>query len=127
MRWSVKGIWADIFHALASGGQVAYCIAAGALLEQMPAAAIVHGDKGYDSDAVRRKIESRGVAPNIPPKVNRCWKWSLKPLPLERCQHTERLVNVGGGVVGGDLEADFLVAPGHHRIIEASGEYAIVP
>ncbi len=56
---------------LLTGGQVADCIAADALLDRMPAAMILHGDKGYDSDAVRRKIEALGAAPNIPPKVNR--------------------------------------------------------
>ncbi len=53
---------------------MADCIAADVLLEQMPATAILLGDKGYDSDAVRRKIEARGAAPNIPPKINRRWK-----------------------------------------------------
>jgi transposase len=64
---------------LLTGGQVADCIAADALLEQMPATAILHGDKGYDSDAVRRKIESKGAAPNIPPKANRRWKNCFSP------------------------------------------------
>jgi IS5 family transposase len=50
---------------------VADCTAADALLEQMPATSILHGDKGYDSNAVRRKIEDMGAAPNIPPKANR--------------------------------------------------------
>ena len=40
---------------------------------------ILHGDKGYDSDAVRRKIESMGAAPNIPPKANRRWKNCFSP------------------------------------------------
>jgi len=31
----------------------------------------VHGDKGYDGDAVRRKIERKGAMQNIPPKTNR--------------------------------------------------------
>jgi transposase len=35
--------------------------------------------QGYDSDAVRRKIESKGAAPNIPPKVNRRWKNCFSP------------------------------------------------
>lgn len=39
----------------------------------MPQTGILHGDKGHDSDAVRRKIESMGAAPNIPPKANRRW------------------------------------------------------
>ena len=31
-------------------------------------------DRGYDTNAVRSAIESRGATPNIPPKVNRVWK-----------------------------------------------------
>ncbi len=129
VRWAAKGVWSDIFDALASaggppaevlidstavradrcaaggkggsaarrsaahagradhqdprpdgcllrpvaflltGGQVADCTAADALLDQMPVTSILHGDKGYDSNAVRRKIEARGAAPNIPPKA----------------------------------------------------------
>ena len=56
---------------LLSGGQVVDCTAAEALLDRMPKTRILHGDKGYDSDAVRRKIEDVGTALNIPPKVNR--------------------------------------------------------
>lgn len=62
-----------------TGGQVADCTAADLLLEDMPATSILHGDKGYDSNAVRRKIEGRGAAPNIPPKVNRRWKCCFSP------------------------------------------------
>ncbi len=64
---------------LLTGGQVADCTAADALLDHMPAATIRHGDKGYDSNAVRRKIESKGAAPNIPPKANRRWKRCFSP------------------------------------------------
>src|SRR5271154_4655261 len=64
---------------LLTGGQVADCIAADTLLDQMPPTRLLHGDKGYDSDAVRRKIESKGVAPNIPPKANRRWKNCFSP------------------------------------------------
>ena len=49
------------------------------LLDQIPAAVILNGDKGYDSDAVRRKIENMGAAPNIPPKTNRRWKNCFSP------------------------------------------------
>jgi transposase len=45
----------------------------------MPATSILHGDKGYDSNAVRRKIEERGTAPNIPPRSNRLWKPCFSP------------------------------------------------
>ena len=62
-----------------TGGQVADWTAADTLLEQMPKTPILHGDKGYDSDAVRRKIEDMGTAPNIPPKANRRWKNCFSP------------------------------------------------
>jgi len=58
---------------------VADCLAADTLLDQMSKATILHGDKGYDSDAVRRKIEAKGTAPNIPPKSNRVWKNCFSP------------------------------------------------
>lgn len=64
---------------LLTGGQIADCTAADALLEWLPATILVHGDKGYDSDAVRRKIEAKGAAPNIPPKTNRRWKSCFSP------------------------------------------------
>jgi transposase len=45
----------------------------------MPSAAILTGDKGYDSNAIRRKVEGRGTMPNIPPKQNRRWKNCFSP------------------------------------------------
>ena len=62
-----------------TGGQVADCTAADVLLEQLPQTRLVHGNKGYDSDAVRRKIERKGAAPDIPPKANRRWKNCFSP------------------------------------------------
>lgn len=58
---------------------MADCTAADVLLEEMPATAMLHGDKGYDSDAVRRKVEEKGAMPNIPPKSNRNWKPPFSP------------------------------------------------
>jgi|GEM_PF-1126560 len=55
---------------LLTGGQVADCTTVGTLLDAIPKTGILHGDKGYDSNAVRAKVESKGTAPNIPPKVN---------------------------------------------------------
>jgi transposase len=46
----------------------------------MPAVDLLHGDKGYDSDRLRRRIEATGAAPNIPPKRNRRWKPSFSPI-----------------------------------------------
>ena len=57
-----------------TGGQVADCTAGKRLLEQLPPASVLHGDKGYDSDAIRRQVEGKGAMPNIPPKANRRWK-----------------------------------------------------
>ena len=57
----------------------------------MSTAAILHGDKGYDSDAVRRKIESKGAAPNIPPKANRRWKNCFSPYLYRNRNAIERM------------------------------------
>jgi transposase len=70
---------------------VADCTAADALLEQMPAASILLGDKGYDSNAVRRKIEGMGAAPNIPPKANRRWKNCFSPVLYRDRNAIERM------------------------------------
>jgi transposase len=64
---------------LLTGGQVADCAAGATLLKELPAARMLHGDKGYDSDAIRRQIEATGVTPNIPPKSNRRWKPCFSP------------------------------------------------
>ena len=67
-----------------TGGQVADCTAGAQLLERLPACRILHGDKGYDSDAIRRQVEENGTMPNIPPKANRRWKTCFSPA-LYRC------------------------------------------
>ncbi len=70
---------------------MADCIAADSLLEHLPETGILHGDKGYDSDAVRRKIESKGAAPNIPPKTNRRWKNCFSPVLYRNRNAIERM------------------------------------
>jgi transposase len=47
---------------LLTGGQVLDCIAADTLLDEIDTADLVHGDKGYDTNAVRQKIEAKGAA-----------------------------------------------------------------
>jgi transposase len=49
------------------------------LLERVPPGVVVHADKGYDTDRVRQLIESRGSAPNIPPRSHRRWKNCFSP------------------------------------------------
>jgi transposase len=66
-------------------------VAADLLLDQMPASDLVHGDKGYDSDAVRHKIEAKGAAPNIPPKSNRIWKNCFSPFLYRDRNAIERM------------------------------------
>ena len=55
---------------LLTGDQIADCSAGAVLLEQMPRSAILHGDKGYDSDAIRRQVEGKGAMPNRPRRTD---------------------------------------------------------
>jgi transposase len=72
---------------------VADCTAADTLLDRLPATMLLHGDKGYDTDAVREKIEARGIAPNIPPKSNRRWKPCFSPVLYRGRNAIERMFN----------------------------------
>jgi len=57
----------------------------------MPHTDILHGDKGYDTNAVRAKIENMGVAPNIPPKANRIWKSCFSAVLYRKRNAIERM------------------------------------
>lgn len=70
---------------------MADCTAADLLLEHMPNSPILHADKGYDSDAIRRKIEDKGAMPNIPPKANRRWKNCFSPFLYRNRNAIERM------------------------------------
>ncbi len=70
---------------------MADCVAADTLLDQMSSTELLHGDKGYDTDAVRRKIEAKGAAPNIPPKSNRVWKNCFSPRLYRNRNAIERM------------------------------------
>jgi transposase len=61
------------------------------LLEKMPASSILHGDKGYDSDAIRRQVEAKGAMPNIPPEANRRWKNCFSPFLYKNRNAIERM------------------------------------
>jgi transposase len=74
-----------------SGGHVADCTAGAALLEQLPACDILHADKGYDANAIRRQVEDRGAMPNIPPKANRKWKNCFSPVLYRNRNAIERM------------------------------------
>ena len=72
---------------------MADCTAADTLLDRLPATMLLHGDKGYDSDAVREKVEARGTAPNIPPKSNRRWKPCFSSVLYRGRNAIERMFN----------------------------------
>lgn len=57
----------------------------------MPVAQILHGDKGYDSNAIRRQVEETGAMPNIAPKVNRRWKPCFSPMLYRDRNTIERM------------------------------------
>ena len=59
-------------------------------LEETPRASILYGDKGYDSNAIRRQIEDKGVVPNIPPKASRRWKNCFSPFLYRNRNAIER-------------------------------------
>jgi transposase len=76
---------------LLTGGNVADCTAADDLLEHMPVTSILHGDRGYDTNAVRRTIEQRGTTPNIPPHNNRLGKNCFSPVLYRDRNAIERM------------------------------------
>ncbi len=74
-----------------TGGNAADCRAGEDLLERLPAARIVHADRAYDSNSIRRKIEAAGGMPNIPPKANRIWKSCFSPVLYRARNAIERM------------------------------------
>jgi transposase len=67
-----------------TGGNIADRTAGAELLARMPACDILHGDKGYDSDAIR-------VMRNIPTKANRKWKNCFSPFLYRNRNAIERM------------------------------------
>ena len=63
----------------------------GIFSKQMPPARILHGDKGYDSNAIRHQVEENGTMPNIPPKANRRWKNCFSPVLYRDRNAIERM------------------------------------
>lgn len=65
------------FHL--AGANVSDFTDAEALLPLIPQGGILHGDMGYDSDRIRRALETKGAFPNIPPRKTRKWKNCFSP------------------------------------------------
>jgi transposase len=76
---------------LITGGNVADCIAGAALLDRLPDCDVVNGDKGYDTDALRKQIRERGALANIPPKANRKEKPCFSPFLYRDRNAIERM------------------------------------
>ena len=74
-----------------TGGQVADCTAAAALLDRLPNCDVLHGDKGYDANAIRRQVEERAALPNIPPKTNRKCRPCFSPFLYRNRNAIERM------------------------------------
>jgi transposase len=74
-----------------TGGNVADCKAGAALLAHLPDCKILHGDRGYDTNAIREQIEDRGALPNIPPKASRKWKNCFSPFLYRTRNAIERM------------------------------------
>ena len=74
-----------------TGGHVPDCVAGEALIKRMPDARLLNGDKGYDSNAIRRQVEAKGAMPNIPPKANRRWKNCFSPVLYRNRNAIERM------------------------------------
>ena len=56
---------------LLTAGQVSDYKGASELLEDLPAAKELLADRGYDANWFREALQSKGIAPCIPPKRNR--------------------------------------------------------
>lgn len=54
-----------------TGGQIADCTEADALIDNLSEGGILLADKGYDTNAIRDKAAERRAWANIPPKANR--------------------------------------------------------
>ncbi len=77
-----------------TGGHVADCTAGAVLIEKLPECDILHGDKGYDANIIRRQVEERGAMPNIPPKINRRWKNCFSPFLYRKRNATNFLAAI---------------------------------
>jgi len=74
-------------------GQAHDLVGADALLTTLGEGDILLGDKAYDADWLRQKVEAQGAAPNIPDKSNRKEKHCFsKTLHKER-NRVERFFN----------------------------------
>jgi transposase len=53
---------------------------------QMPSSSMLHADKGYDSNEIRRQVEGKSAMPSVPPKSHSTLKKLLFSVPLSQSQ-----------------------------------------
>ena len=70
---------------LLSEGQMSDYKGAALMLDALPPATAMLGDKGYDADWLRAALMARGITPCIPSKANR-----IVPIPHDRTLYRQR-------------------------------------
>lgn len=76
-----------------TGGQVADCTEAEALIDDLDEGDILLADKGYDSNAIRAKAAERKAWANIPPKANRKGTFTFSGWVYRQRNLVERFFN----------------------------------
>lgn len=103
VRWAAQGVCYQIFHALTdaacraiafvlTGGQVADYKADSVLLKRLPSCHILHADKGYDTNHIRRTVEAGGHDAQHHAQSEPDLEKLLLALPLSRPQRHRALV-----------------------------------
>jgi transposase len=70
---------------LLSEGQMSDYKGAALMIDALPKARALLGDRGYDADWFRHALTTRGITPCIPSKANR-----KIPIPLDRTLYRQR-------------------------------------
>ena len=70
---------------LLTEGQMSDFKGAALIVDRLPDAKALIGDKGYDADWLRAALQTRGIAPCIPPKSNR-----IEPIPYDKTLYKTR-------------------------------------
>lgn len=70
---------------LLSEGQMSDYRRAALMLDALPQAKALLGDRGYDADSLRQALADRGIEPCIPSKANR-----KVPIPHDRTLYRQR-------------------------------------
>lgn len=76
-----------------TAGQAHDANGAAVLLTDLPDGSVLLGDKAYDADWIRERIEAQGAAPNIPDKANRKQRYCFSKALYKERNHVERFFN----------------------------------